>query len=252
MPRPSDGGRTPGNPGPARPRADGAPLGVIAARAQVHRQPAGVVPDLGQRNHVYLVTAVLTTPQYAEAARLGQGVLLAVQQLAGGADPGVADQRAGPDGRLGGQKVVRGFGRYRGRARSHRDCRRRLRSRPGYWTRRLCNTFYNGHRAARRPVRAAAGDHVVNRSIYNTRSTSPGGISPDRRLLLRPGPSAALRGTDARSPDDAPDAMLAEGMRIVIRRDGRASRLRRPVRAYHCPRRTKVAPGGDDAAAGHQ
>ncbi len=30
----------------------------------------------------------------AEAAGLGQGVLLAVQQLAGGADPGVADQRA--------------------------------------------------------------------------------------------------------------------------------------------------------------
>ena len=46
----------------------------------------------------------------AEAARLGQGVLLAVQQLAGGADPGVADQRAGPHGRLRGQKVAGGFG----------------------------------------------------------------------------------------------------------------------------------------------
>ena len=44
----------------------------------------------------------------AEAARLGQGVLLAVQQLAGGADPGVADQRAGPDGRFRGQQVAGG------------------------------------------------------------------------------------------------------------------------------------------------
>ena len=44
--------------------------------------------------------------EHAEAARLGQGVLLAVQQLAGGADPGVADQRAGPDGRLGGHLRV--------------------------------------------------------------------------------------------------------------------------------------------------
>ena len=46
----------------------------------------------------------------AEAARLGQGVLLAVEQLAGGADPGVADQRAGPDGRFRGEKVAGGFG----------------------------------------------------------------------------------------------------------------------------------------------
>ena len=41
---------------------------------------------------------------------LGQGVLLTVQQLAGGADPGVADQRAGTDDWLGGQKAAGGFG----------------------------------------------------------------------------------------------------------------------------------------------
>src|SRR5258705_481207 len=46
----------------------------------------------------------------AEAAGLGQGVLLAVEQLAGGADPGVADQRAGPHGRFGGEKAAGGFG----------------------------------------------------------------------------------------------------------------------------------------------
>jgi hypothetical protein len=45
----------------------------------------------------------------AEAARLGQGVLLPVEQLAGGADPGVADQGAGLYGRLGGQQAARGF-----------------------------------------------------------------------------------------------------------------------------------------------
>ena len=37
-------------------------------------------------------------------------MLLAVQQLAGGADPGVADQRAGRDGWLRGQKVAGGSG----------------------------------------------------------------------------------------------------------------------------------------------
>ena len=55
----------------------------------------------------------------AEAARLGQGVLLAVQQLAGGADPGVTDQRTGPDGRLRGQKVAGGFGGIGDGPRSH-------------------------------------------------------------------------------------------------------------------------------------
>ena len=33
--------------------------------------------------------------EHAQAARLGQGVLLAVEQLAGGADPGIADQTEG-------------------------------------------------------------------------------------------------------------------------------------------------------------
>jgi hypothetical protein len=42
-------------------------------------------------------------------------VLLAVQQLAGGADPGVADQRTGPDGRFRSEKVARGFGGIGGR-----------------------------------------------------------------------------------------------------------------------------------------
>ncbi len=60
----------------------------------------------------------------AEAAGLGQGVLLAVEQLAGGADPGVADQGTGPDGRFRGQKVAGGF-RGIGVGRGHtRDCRR--------------------------------------------------------------------------------------------------------------------------------
>jgi hypothetical protein len=36
-----------------------------------------------------------------EAVRLGPGMVLAVEQLAGGADPGVADQRAAPRGRFG-------------------------------------------------------------------------------------------------------------------------------------------------------
>src|SRR6266700_3011775 len=37
-------------------------------------------------------------------------------------------------------------------------------------------------------------DHVENRSIYNTQSTPPGGISPDRRVHTPrpPGPSVAL------------------------------------------------------------
>jgi hypothetical protein len=46
-----------------------------------------------------------------------------VQQLAGGADPGVADQGAGPDGRFWGQKVARGVGGI-GVGRGHtRDCK---------------------------------------------------------------------------------------------------------------------------------
>ncbi|HEX9541332.1 MAG TPA: hypothetical protein VGA04_24470, partial [Streptosporangiaceae bacterium] len=49
-------------------------------------------------------------------AGLGQGVLLAVEQLAGGADPGVADQRAGPDGWLWRQKAAGAFGRWWGRS----------------------------------------------------------------------------------------------------------------------------------------
>src|SRR5208283_5402108 len=62
--------------------------------------------------------------EHAEATRLGQGVLLAVQQLAGGAEPGIADQRAGPDGWLRGQKAAGGFGGI-GIGRGHtRDCRR--------------------------------------------------------------------------------------------------------------------------------
>ncbi len=55
----------------------------------------------------------------AEAARLGQGVLLAVQQLAGGADLGVADQRAGPYGWLRGLTVAGGVGGIGPEARSH-------------------------------------------------------------------------------------------------------------------------------------
>ena len=42
----------------------------------------------------------------AEAARPGQGVLLAVEQLARGADPSVADQGVGPHGRFGGEKAA--------------------------------------------------------------------------------------------------------------------------------------------------
>ena len=42
----------------------------------------------------------------AKTARLVQGVLLAVEQLAGGADPGVADQGTGPHGRLRDQEVA--------------------------------------------------------------------------------------------------------------------------------------------------
>ena len=57
------------------------------------------------------------------AVGLGQGVLLAVQQLAGGADPGVADQGPGPHGRPGGQKAAGGFGGT-GVGRGHTgDCR---------------------------------------------------------------------------------------------------------------------------------
>jgi len=42
-------------------------------------QPAGVVPDLGQRNPVYLVTAVLPTPRDEEAAAVAE-----LRELAGG------------------------------------------------------------------------------------------------------------------------------------------------------------------------
>ena len=59
----------------------------------------------------------------AEAARLGQSVLLAVQQLAGGADPGVADQRTGPHGRFRGQKAAGSFGGIGGRHGHIPDCK---------------------------------------------------------------------------------------------------------------------------------
>ncbi len=45
----------------------------------------------------------------AEAARLGHGVLLAVRQLAGGADRGVTDHRTGPHGRFQGLKGAGGL-----------------------------------------------------------------------------------------------------------------------------------------------
>ena len=58
----------------------------------------------------------------AEAAGLGQGVLLAVQKLPGGADPGVADQGTGPSGRFRGEKVAGGFGGFGGRHSHTRNC----------------------------------------------------------------------------------------------------------------------------------
>ena len=86
--------------------------------------------------------------EYAEAARFGQGVLLAVEQLAGGADPGVADQRAGAirlPGGFGGISVGRG---HTG------DCRRNgarwIDRRAGFAT---PFTTVTGRRGARSPPR---------------------------------------------------------------------------------------------------
>ena len=95
----------------SRSRHDQGVAGPQVVQASGHLGPVGVLA--GQ-----------LVGEHAEAARLGQGVLLAVQQLAGGADPGVADQRAGPDGRLGGQKVVRDFGGTGVGCGHTRDCRR--------------------------------------------------------------------------------------------------------------------------------
>ena len=80
-------------------------------QARHHQGVAGpqVVQAGGQLGPVRVLAGQLAGED-AQAARLGQGVLLAVQQLAGGADPGVADQGPGPHGRLGGQKAAGGFG----------------------------------------------------------------------------------------------------------------------------------------------
>ncbi|KWX05457.1 hypothetical protein TH66_01775 [Carbonactinospora thermoautotrophica] len=43
--------------------------------------------------------------EHPDASGLGEGVDLAVQVLAGGGDPGVADERAGEDGRFGGELI---------------------------------------------------------------------------------------------------------------------------------------------------
>jgi hypothetical protein len=44
------------------------------------------------------------------AAYLGQGALLVVEQLAGGADPGVADQGTGPHGQFRDEEAAGDFG----------------------------------------------------------------------------------------------------------------------------------------------
>ena len=82
----------------------------------------------------------------AEAARLGQGALLPVQQLAGGADPGVADQGTGPYGRFRGEKVARGFGGIGGTHSHTPDC---IKNGSRWIDRhaRLYNTFYDSLRA---------------------------------------------------------------------------------------------------------
>jgi hypothetical protein len=63
--------------------------------------------------------------EHAQAARFGQGVLLPVEQLAGGADPGVADQRAGPHGRFRGQQAAGSIGGIGGRHGHIPDCKRK-------------------------------------------------------------------------------------------------------------------------------
>ena len=86
--------------------------------ARDHQGVAGPqVVQAGRQLGTVGVLARQLVGEDTDAADLGQGVLLAVQQLPGSADPCVADQRAGPDGRLRGQKVTEGFGHTR-------DCRR--------------------------------------------------------------------------------------------------------------------------------
>jgi hypothetical protein len=53
----------------------------MAADLAIQDQAAGVVPDLGQRNPVCLVTAVLPTPIYREAGQQGNGRLAATRRV---------------------------------------------------------------------------------------------------------------------------------------------------------------------------
>jgi hypothetical protein len=110
-------GQGPGQ--PARAGHDQGVAGPQVFRAGGQLRPVGPVGVLARQ----------LVGEDARAARLGQGVLLAVEQLAGGTDPGVADQGPGPHGRLRGQKVAEGFRKYRGEARSHRGLQKKRRQR---------------------------------------------------------------------------------------------------------------------------
>lgn len=73
------------------------PVAIPLAAGPPWYRPAVTGRQLGPLS----VLARQLVSEHAEAARLGQDVLLAVRQLAGGADPGVSDQGTGPPGRFG-------------------------------------------------------------------------------------------------------------------------------------------------------
>ena len=107
------------DPVPAQRGDDGDQVGQGPGQPVQARHDQGVagpqVVQAGRQLGPVGVLAGQLVGEDAEAASLGQGVLLAVQQLAGGADPGVADQRTGPDGRFRGEKVTGGCGGIGGR-----------------------------------------------------------------------------------------------------------------------------------------